>query len=108
MLRGGFATKIMVRSGCAGDGDGAVAVRRQVSNASDGVECWVCLFALKIFGAHKGGGETPLFVLLAGQLVNVTWSCKFIIGRWKVKICTRFSNWGEALCASETCKTSCA
>ena len=48
----------------------------------------------------------PLFFLLAGQLVNVTWSCKFIIDRWKVKICTRFSNWGEALCASETCETS--
>ena len=46
------------------------------------------------------------FFLLAGELVNVTWSCKFIIGRWKVKICTRFSNWGDALCASETCKTS--
>ena len=46
------------------------------------------------------------FFLLAGQLVSVTWSCKFIIGRWEVKICTRFSNWGEALCASETCETS--
>ena len=43
--------------------------------------------------------QTPLkpFFLLAGQLVNVTWSCKFIIGRWEMKICTRFSNWGEAL-----------
>ena len=53
-----------------------------------------------------GRAHTILFFLLAGQLVNVTLSCKFIIDRWEVKICTRFSNWGEALCASETCETS--
>ena len=44
--------------------------------------------------------------MLADQLVYVTWSCKFIIGRWEVKIYTWFSNWGEAHCASETCETS--
>ena len=30
----------------------------------------------------------------------------FIIGRWEVKICTWFTNWGDAHCASETCETS--
>ena len=45
------------------------------------------------------------FFLLAGQLVHVTWSCWFIIGRWEVKICTWFLNWGEVHCASETCET---
>ena len=35
------------------------------------------------------------FFLLAGQLINVTWFCKFIIDRWKVKICTQFSHWSR-------------
>ena len=48
-------------------------------------------------------GCTSMF--FCAQVVHVTWSCMFIIGRWEVKICTLFSNWGDTHCASETCET---
>ena len=56
-----LAEALLLRSwsvpGCGGDG--AVVVCRQVSNTSDGVEFAGFAGFLKIFGAQKGGRETP-------------------------------------------------
>ena len=68
MPSGGFATKVMVRPG--------LRRRRRCGGVQASFQhiwrcriCWVCRFALKIFGAQKGGRETPRL-----RIVKLRWN----------------------------------
>ena len=67
----------------------------QVVNLCDVKLCDVKLRHVKCF-------DVKLCFFARRPLVHVTWSCLFIILDEKVKICTEFSNWGDAHFTSET------